>query len=125
MFLMTAMLRASMLSIAPYFCDDATHLVQRVLDDGTVFCTCMCFGLRVGLFAHLSAAVDASQELMALMQPTICWARALSSREVVTEFSGGATPHGYGTVWLRARALSSRVATQRHPSQPYYSRLPS
>ena len=97
-----------MLSIAPYFCDDATHLVQRVLDDGTVFCTCMCFGLRVGLFAHLSAAVDASQELMALMQPTICWARALSSREVVTEFSA-AVPRRTGAVWLRARALSSKL----------------
>ena len=34
--------------------------------------------------------------LMALMQTTICCARAQSAREFVTEFSGGATPHRSG-----------------------------
>ena len=29
-----------------------------------------------------------TQELMASMQPTISWARALSARDFVTEFSG-------------------------------------
>ena len=37
-----------------------------------------------------------TQGLMALMQPTICCARAQSAREFVTEFSGGATPHRSG-----------------------------
>ena len=34
--------------------------------------------------------------LMALVQPIICCVRAQSTREFVTEFSGGATPHRSG-----------------------------
>ena len=37
-----------------------------------------------------------TQGLMALMQPIICCVRAQSVRELVTEFSGGATPHRSG-----------------------------
>ena len=37
-----------------------------------------------------------TQGLMALMQPIICCVRAQSARELVTEFSGGATPHRSG-----------------------------
>jgi hypothetical protein len=37
-----------------------------------------------------------TQGLMALMQPIICCVRAQSTREFVTEFSGGATPHRSG-----------------------------
>ena len=53
-------------------------------------------------------------ELMASMQPTISWARALSARDFVTEFSGAATPDEYGV----AQSSSSELATQRLPSQP-------
>ena len=53
-------------------------------------------------------------ELMASMQPTISWARALSARDFVTEFSGAATPDEYEV----AQSSSSELATQRHPSQP-------
>ena len=53
-------------------------------------------------------------ELMALMQPTISWARALSARDFVTEFSGGGKPDECGV----AQSSSSELATQRHPSQP-------
>ena len=53
-------------------------------------------------------------ELMASMQPTISWARALSVRDFVTEFSGAATPDEYEV----AQSSSSELATQRHPSQP-------
>ena len=59
-----------------------------------------------------------TQELMASMQPTISWARALSARDFVTEFSGGGTLDECGV----AQSSSSELATQRHPSQPY-SRL--
>ena len=56
-------------------------------------------------------------ELMASMQPTISWARALSARDFVTEFSGAAshaTPDECGV----AQSSSSELATQRLPSQP-------
>ena len=53
-------------------------------------------------------------ELMASMQPTISWARALSARDFVTEFSGAATPDEYEV----AQSSSSELATQRLPSQP-------
>ena len=55
-----------------------------------------------------------TQELMASMQPTIPWARALSARDFVTEFSGGGTPDECGV----AQSSSSELATQRLPSQP-------
>ena len=53
-----------------------------------------------------------TQELMASMQPTISWARTLSARDFVTEFSGAATPDEYEV----AQSSSSELATQRHPS---------
>ena len=53
-------------------------------------------------------------ELMASMQPTISWARALSARDFVTEFSGGRTLDEYRV----AQSSSSELATQRLPSQP-------
>ena len=52
-------------------------------------------------------------ELMASMQPTISWARALSARDFVTEFSGGGTLDEYGV----AQSSSSELATQRVVSQ--------
>ena len=48
-----------------------------------------------------------TQEVMASMQPTIPWARALSARDFVTEFSGAATPDENG-VAQSSSALSSR-----------------
>ena len=60
-----------------------------------------------------------TSELMASMQPTISWVRALSfARDFVTEFSGGGTLDECGV----AQSSSSELATQRLPSQPY-SRL--
>ena len=61
-----------------------------------------------------SAGALFTEELMALMQPTVCWVRALSVREVVTEFSGAATPDEN----VVAQSSSSELATQRLPSQP-------
>ena len=53
-------------------------------------------------------------ELMVSMQPTTSWARALSARDLLTEFSGAATPDEYSV----AQSSSSELATQRLPSQP-------
>ena len=53
-----------------------------------------------------------TQELMASMQPTISWARALSAHDFVTEFSGAATLDECGV----AQSSSSELATQRLPS---------
>jgi hypothetical protein len=63
-----------------------------------------------------------TQRLMALMQPIICYVRAQSVREFVTELSGGATPHATEAVWLRARALSSRPKLT--PTSPIVAKLP-
>ena len=51
-------------------------------------------------------------ELMASMQPTIPLARALSARDLLTDFSGGRTLDEYRV----AQSSSSELATQRHPS---------
>ena len=56
--------------------------------------------------------------LLALMPPTICCVRSQSVRDLVTEISGGATPHRCGV----AQSSSSELATQAWPSQPH-SRL--
>ena len=69
-------------------------------------------------FTDITSDALFTQELMASMQPTIPWARALSARDFVTEFSGAATPDEYEV----AQSSSSELATQRHPSQPH-SRL--
>ena len=55
-----------------------------------------------------------TQELMASMQPTTSWARELSARDFVTDFSGGRTLDECGV----AQSSSSELATQRLPSQP-------
>ena len=55
--------------------------------------------------------------LLALMPPTIC-VRSQSVGDLVTEISGGATPHRCGV----AQSSSSELATQAWPSQPH-SRL--
>ena len=59
-----------------------------------------------------------TQGLLALIQPTICCVRSQSVRDLVTEISGGATPHRCGV----AQSSSSELATQARPSQPH-SRL--
>ena len=56
--------------------------------------------------------------LLALMPTTICCVRSQSVRDLVTEISGGATPHRCGV----AQSSSSELATQAWPSQPH-SRL--
>ena len=56
--------------------------------------------------------------LLALMPPTICCVRSQSVSDLVTEISGGATPHRCGV----AQSSSSELATQARPSQPH-SRL--
>ena len=56
--------------------------------------------------------------LLALMPPTTCSVRSQSVRDLVTEISGGATPHRCGV----AQSSSSELATQAWPSQPH-SRL--
>ena len=53
-----------------------------------------------------------TQELMASMQPITSWARALSARDLLTDFSGGRTLDECGV----AQSSSSELATQRHPS---------
>ena len=55
-----------------------------------------------------------TQELMASMQPITSWARALSARDLLTDFSGGRTLDECGV----AQSSSSELATQRLPSQP-------
>ena len=56
--------------------------------------------------------------LLALMAPTNYCVRSQSVRDLVTEISGGATPHRCGV----AQSSSSELATQAWPSQPH-SRL--
>ena len=53
-------------------------------------------------------------ELMTSMQPIISLARALSARDLLTDFSGGRTLDECGV----AQSSSSELATQRLPSQP-------
>ena len=61
-----------------------------------------------------SADAVFTQELMASMQPIISLARALSARDLLTDFSGGRTLDECGV----AQSSSSELATQRLPSQP-------
>ena len=61
-----------------------------------------------------SADAFFTPELMASMQPTIPLARALSARDLLTDFSDGRTLDECGV----AQSSSSELATQRLPSQP-------
>ena len=72
----------------------------------------------VGKSRNMSADMLIIPGLLALMPPTICCARSQSVRDLVTEISGGATPHRCGV----AQSSSSELATQAWPSQPH-SRL--
>ena len=67
---------------------------------------------------NMSADMLFMPGLLALMPPTICCVRSQSVRDLVTEISGGATPHRCGV----AQSSSSELATQAWPSQPH-SRL--
>ena len=67
---------------------------------------------------NMSADMLFTPGLLALMPPTICCVRSQSVRDLVTEISGGATPHRCGV----AQSSSSELATQAWPSQPH-SRL--
>ena len=72
----------------------------------------------VGKSRNMSADMLFTPGLLALMPPTICCVRSQSVRDLVTEISGGATPHRCGV----AQSSSSELATQAWPSQPH-SRL--
>ena len=72
----------------------------------------------VGKSRNMSADMLFMPGLLALMPPTICCVRSQSVRDLVTEISGGATPHRCGV----AQSSSSELATQARPSQPH-SRL--
>ena len=72
----------------------------------------------VGKSRNMSADMLFMPGLLALMPPTICCVRSQSVRDLVTEISGGATPHRCGV----AQSSSSELATQAWPSQPH-SRL--
>ena len=72
----------------------------------------------VGKSRNMSADMLFMPGLLALMTPTICCVRSQSVRDLVTEISGGATPHRCGV----AQSSSSELATQAWPSQPH-SRL--
>ena len=72
----------------------------------------------VGKSRNMSADMLFTPGLLALIQPTICCVRSQSVRDLVTEISGGATPHRCGV----AQSSSSELATQAWPSQPH-SRL--
>ena len=72
----------------------------------------------VGKSRNMSADMLIMPGLLALMPPTICCVRSQSVRDLVTEISGGATPHRCGV----AQSSSSELATQAWPSQPH-SRL--
>ena len=72
----------------------------------------------VGKSRNMSADMLFMPGLLALMPPTICCVRSQSVRDLVTEISGGATPHRCGV----AQSSSSELATQAWSSQPH-SRL--
>ena len=72
----------------------------------------------VGKSRNMSADMLIMPGLLALMPPTICCVRSQSVRNLVTEISGGATPHRCGV----AQSSSSELATQAWPSRPH-SRL--
>ena len=72
----------------------------------------------VGKSRNMSADMLFMPGLLALMPPTICCVRSQSVRDLVTEISGGATPHRCGV----AQSSSSELATQAWPSRPH-SRL--
>ena len=72
----------------------------------------------VGKSRNMSADMLIMPGLLALMPPTICCVRSQSVRDLVTEISGGATPHRCGV----AQSSSSELATQAWPSRPH-SRL--
>ena len=72
----------------------------------------------VGKSRNMSADMLIMPGLLAVMPPTICCVRSQSVRDLVTEISGGATPHRCGV----AQSSSSELATQAWPSQPH-SRL--
>ena len=67
---------------------------------------------------NMSADMLFTPGLLAVMPRTICCVRSQSVRDLVTEISGGATPHRCGV----AQSSSSELATQAWPSQPH-SRL--
>ena len=79
------------------------------------------FGVRSSPLAaptwsrNMSADMLFTPGLLAVMQPTICCVRSQSVRDLVTEISGGATPHRFGV----AQSSSSELATQAWPSQPH------
>ena len=72
----------------------------------------------VGKSRNMSADMLFMPGLLGLMPPTVCCVRSQSVRDLVTEISGGATPHRCGV----AQSSSSELATQAWPSQPH-SRL--
>ena len=72
----------------------------------------------VGKSRNMSSDMLFTPGLLGLMPPTICCVRSQSVRDLVTEISGGATPHRCGV----AQSSSSELATQAWPSQPH-SRL--
>ena len=72
----------------------------------------------VGKSRNMSADMLFMPGLLAWMPPTICCVRSQSVRDLVTEISGGATPHRCGV----AQSSSSELATQAWPSQ-HHSRL--
>ena len=69
----------------------------------------------VGKSRNMSADMLIMPGQLALMPPTICCVRSQSVRHLVTEISGGATPHRCGV----AQSSSSELATQARPSQPH------
>ena len=72
----------------------------------------------VGKSRNMSADMLFTPGLLGLMPPTSCCVRSQSVSDLVTEISGGATPHRCGV----AQSSSSELATQAWPSQPH-SRL--
>ena len=64
---------------------------------------------------NMSADMLFTPGLLAVMPRTICCVRSQSVRDLVTEISGGATPHRCGV----AQSSSSELATQAWPSQPH------
>ena len=66
----------------------------------------------VGKSRNMSADMLFMPVLLALMPLTICCVRSQSVRDLVTEISGGATPHRCGV----AQSSSSELATQARPS---------
>ena len=72
----------------------------------------------VGKSRNMSSDMLFTPGLLGLMPPTICCVRSQSVSDLVTEISGGATPHRCGV----AQSSSSELATQAWPSQPH-SRL--